>query len=141
MEWAFADAIRRPRFLAQLLGAFAALGLMLAVIGIYGVLSYLVTERRQNSGIRMALGAQRSRVIGLVMKDGFLLTAMGLMIGIVGAFSLNWVMETLLFGVHATDPMTLLSVVTAVAIASAFACWVPAWRASRLDPNVVLRDE
>ena len=141
MESAFADAIRRPRFLAQLLGAFAVLALILAVIGIYGVLSYLVTERRRELGIRMALGAQRSRVIGLVMKDGLFLTAVGLLFGILGAFSLSRAIAALLFGIRATDPVTLLSVVTAVTFASACACWVPAWRASRLDPNVMLRDE
>jgi putative ABC transport system permease protein len=141
MESAFIDAIRRPKFLAQLLGAFAGLALILAVIGIYGVLSYFVIERRRELGIRMALGAHRSRVISLVMKDGLYLTSIGLVLGIVGAFSVSRVIEALLFGVRATDPLTLLSVVAVVMFASAFGCSVPSWRASRLDPNIVLRAE
>jgi predicted permease len=141
MDEVFAESIRRPRLLAQLLSAFAALGLLLAAVGTYGVLSYMVAERRREIGIRMALGADRSTVLAQVMKQGLLLTAIGIVAGLAGAFSLNKVIESLLFGVRPTDPMTSAGVVVTILIVAAIACGLPAWRASRLDPQVALRDE
>ena len=141
MDGVFAESIRRPRLLAQLIGAFAGLALLLAAVGTYGVLSYMVAERRREIGIRLALGADHSRVLGQVMKQGLLLTAVGLVAGLAGAFGVNRLISSLLFGVQPTDATTMIAVVATIAGVAAIACWVPAWRASRLDPNVVLRED
>jgi putative ABC transport system permease protein len=138
MDAVFADSIRRPRLLAQLLGAFAGLALLLAAVGTYGVLSYMVTERRREIGVRMALGASRSSVIGLVMKQGLQATAIGVIVGTAGAFAANRMIASLLFGVQPTDTSTMAGVIATISTVAAVACWLPAW-ASRLDPNVVLR--
>ena len=141
MDGVFAESIRRPRLLAQLVGAFATLALVLAAIGTYGVLSYMVTERRREIGIRMALGANRSRVLAQVMKHGLLLTSIGVAVGLAGALGLNRLMASLLFGVRPTDAGTLSAVIVTVSLVAVVACWLPAWRASQLDPNVVLRED
>jgi predicted permease len=137
----FAESIERPRLLAQLLSAFAVLGLLLAAVGTYGVLSYMVAERRREIGIRMALGADRSTVLALVMKHGLVLTGIGIIAGLAGALTLNRLMESLLFGVRPTDAATVVTVIVTITVVAATACGLPAWRASRLDPNVALRDE
>src|SRR5438094_1843940 len=139
MESVFAESIRRPRLLAQLLGAFAGLALLLAAVGTYGVLSYMATERRREIGIRIALGAARSSVLALVMKQGLQLTIIGVVVGLAGALGLNRLIGSVLFGVQPTDPTTLAAVTMTITLVAAGACWLPAWRASRLDPNVVLR--
>jgi predicted permease len=141
MESVFDEAIERPRLLAQLLGIFAGLALLLAAIGIYGVLSYLVAERRREIGIRIALGADRRNVIVQVMKQGLILTAIGGLIGLAGGFGVNRLLASLLFGVQPTDAATLVVVVGTITLVAAVACAVPALRASRLDPNVVLRED
>jgi putative ABC transport system permease protein len=141
MEGVFNESIRRPRLLAQLIGAFAGLALLLAAIGTYGVLSYMVAERRREIGIRLALGADHSRVMGQIMKQGLVLTAVGLVVGLGGALGLNRLIASLLFGVQPTDAMTMVGVIATITLVAAVACWVPAWRASRLDPNVVLRED
>ena len=115
--------------------------MLLAAIGTYGVLSFMVTERRREIGIRMALGANRSRVLAQVMKHGLLLISIGVAAGLAGALGLNRLMASLLFGVQPTDTGTLAAVMLAVSLAAVVACWLPAWRASRLDPNVVLRED
>jgi ABC-type antimicrobial peptide transport system permease subunit len=137
----FAESIRRPRLLAQLLGAFAGLALLLAAIGTYGVLSYMVTERRREIGIRVALGATRSHVLTQIMKQGLQVTALGVTIGLAGALAVNRLIASLLFGVQPTDTATIAFVIAAITAVAVVASWLPAWRASRLDPNVVLRDE
>jgi putative ABC transport system permease protein len=141
MEGVFAESISRPRLLAQLLGAFAVLALLLAAVGTYGVLSYMVAERRREIGIRLALGADHWRVLGQVMRQGLMLTAVGVVAGLAGAFGLNRLLASLLFGVDPTDLTTLVAVVSTIGVVAAVACGLPAWRASRLDPNVVLREE
>jgi predicted permease len=141
MDSVYAEAIRRPRLLAQLLGGFAGLALILAAIGTYGVLSHMVAERRREIGIRMALGADQRSVLSQVLKQGLTLTGVGIVVGLAGAFAINRVIASLLFGVKPTDPATMTMVVMTIAAVAAFACWLPAWRASRVDPNVVLRDE
>jgi predicted permease len=141
MNGVFEESIRRPRLLAQLLGGFAGLALLLAAIGTYGVLSYMVAERRREIGIRMALGADRAAVLGGVLRQGLVLSSVGIAIGLAGAFALNQLIRSLLFGVQPTDPMTLVAVVATITIVAAVACWLPAWRASRMDPNIVLRQE
>jgi predicted permease len=141
MDSVFAESIRRPRLLAQLLGAFAGLALLLAAIGTYGVLSYLVTERRREIGIRLALGAARSHVLTQIVTQGLRVAALGAAIGLAGALGANRLMASLLFGVQPTDIVTIVAVVATIAAVAMVASWLPAWRASRLDPNVVLRDE
>jgi ABC-type antimicrobial peptide transport system permease subunit len=140
MNGVFDESIRRPRLLAQLLGGFAGLALLLAAIGTYGVLSYMVAERRREIGIRMALGANQSTVLAQVMKQGLLVTTAGIVTGLAGAFALNRLIASLLFGVQPTDPITMAGVTATILLVAAAACWLPAWRASRVEPNVVLRD-
>ena len=139
MESVFAESIRRPRLLAQLLGAFAGLALLLAVLGTYGVLSSMAIERRREIGIRIALGAARSSVLALVMKQGLQLTSIGVALGLAGALGLNQLIGSVLFGVQPTDPATLAAVIMTIVLVAAVGSWLPAWRAARLDPNVVLR--
>ena len=139
MDAVFAESIRRPRLLAQLLGAFAGLALLLAAVGTYGVLSYMATARRREIGVRMALGASRVSVIGLVMKQGLLATVIGVIVGVAGALAANRMIASLLFGVQPTDAATMAGVIATMSAVAAVACWLPGWRASRLDPNVVLR--
>jgi predicted permease len=141
MDAVFAESIRRPRLLAQLLGAFAALALLLAAIGTYGVLSYMVRERRREIGIRVVLGATRSDVLTQIMKQGIQVTAIGVAIGLGGALAVNQLIASLLFGVQPTDILTIAFVIATITAVAVIASWLPAWRASRLDPNVVLRED
>jgi predicted permease len=141
MNGVFDEAIRRPRLLAHLLGGFAGIALLLAAIGTYGVLSYMVAQRHREIGIRMALGADRGRVLAHVLKQGLSLTTIGIAAGLAGAFALNQVIASLLFGVRPTDPTTLALVVVTIVAVAVVACWLPAWRATRVDPLVALRTE
>jgi predicted permease len=133
-------AVARPRFMTVLLGLFAGLALLLAAVGTYGVLSYLVTERRQEIGIRMALGADRARILRLVLFRGLLLCGAGLVIGLAAALAMGRVLAALLFEVAPADTRTLAGVSVTIAAVACVACVIPAWRATRLDPLVVLRD-
>jgi ABC-type antimicrobial peptide transport system permease subunit len=141
MEDVFRDSVRRPRMLMQLLTGFAGLALLLAAIGTYGVLSYVVTQHRHEIGIRMALGAERARVLRSVMGEGLKLTCVGVLAGLAGALALTRVMETLLFGVRPSDPATLAGVAALITAVAAAASVVPALRATRVDPIVALKDE
>jgi predicted permease len=141
MDDVFTHSIRQPRLLAQLLGTFAGLALLLAVVGTYGVLSYMVVERRREIGIRMALGADRVEVLTLVMKQGLQSAAIGITIGVIGAFAVTRLIASLLFGVEPTDPLTTASVIGLITTVAALASILPAWRASRVDPTVVLKAE
>jgi predicted permease len=141
MNDVFSASLSRPRLLAQLLGGFAGLALFLASIGTYGLLSYLVSERRREIGIRMALGAERSLVLRNIMGQGLRLALIGLVAGMAGAFALTRLMSTLLFNVTPNDPATLVAVATVITMVAAVACFLPAQRATRVDPVVVLRDE
>jgi putative ABC transport system permease protein len=141
MDDVFADAIGRPRLLAQLLGIFAGLALLLAAIGAYGVLAYMVAERRREIGIRMALGADRSSVVGMVLRQGLSLAGVGIVAGLVVAFAMNRVLASLLFGVRPSDPLTIAAVMTIIGTVALVACYVPARSATRVDPMIVLRDE
>jgi ABC-type antimicrobial peptide transport system permease subunit len=140
MEDVVDAAVARPRFMTVLLGVFAGLALLLAAVGTYGVLSYLVTERRQEIGIRMALGADRARILRLVLVRGLVLSGVGLAIGLAAALGLSRVLSALLFNVAPTDPRTLIGVSAIIAAVACVACVIPAWRATRVDPLVVLRD-
>jgi ABC-type antimicrobial peptide transport system permease subunit len=141
MEDVIGDSIARPRFLTTLLGIFAGIALALAAVGTYGILAYLVTERRQEIGIRMALGADRGTILRLVLLRGLLLSGIGLAIGLAASLGLSRVLGTLLFNVPPNDPVTLALVAGVIAIVGAAACFVPAWRATRTDPLIALRAE
>ena len=140
MEDVFAESVVRPRFLAQLLTIFGALALVLAAIGTYGVLSYAVTERRQEIGIRMALGASRGAVLAMILRQGMRVTIMGIVVGVAGSFALSRYMATLLYEVEPTDPLTFVSVALFITIIAVVACLVPARRAATVDPMVALHD-
>jgi len=141
MDAVFDESIGRPRLLAQLLGAFAGLALLLAALGTYGVLSFMVAERQREIGIRVAIGATRRDIVALVAKQGLVIVSVGLAAGLAGALGLNRLLASLLFGVTPTDPGTFAVVTFTIAIGAALACGLPAWRAARLDPNVVLRGD
>ena len=141
MEDVFSQSVASPRFIAQLLGIFAALALVLAAIGTYGILSYSVTERRHEIGIRMALGADRGSVLAMIVAQGMKVTMIGLVAGVIGALLLTRLVETMLFDVRPTDPATFVAVALVVTLVAVVACVIPARRATRVDPMVVLRDE
>jgi predicted permease len=141
MDDVFAESVSRPRFLAQLLGLFAGLALVLAAIGTYGILSYSVSERRKEIGIHMALGATRRTVLGMVLAQGARVTVVGLALGVGAALLVTRVLQTQLFNVKPTDPGTIAAVVGFIALVAATACVLPASRATRVDPMVVLREE
>ena len=134
-------SLGRDRFLLTLMSVFAALALALTCIGIFSVLNYQVTQRTQEIGIRMALGAARGDVLAMVMRQGMLLAALGLTIGIGGAASASNVVKSFLFQVKPTDPATYVAVGALLAVVAAVACWLPARRATRVDPIVALRHE
>jgi predicted permease len=129
------------RFNLTLVGVFAATALLLAVAGIYGVMAYSVARRTHEIGVRMALGAGASAVLRLVLGQGILTTVIGLAIGIAGSFALTRAMQLLLFGVSATDPVTIAGVVLLLGSAALLACYIPARRATKVDPLVALRHE
>jgi predicted permease len=134
-----AHSIANQRFSMALLGVFAALALLLASVGIYGVLSYLVGERRQEIGVRMALGAKEVDVLRLVLSDGARMTLVGIGIGVVAAVILTRLMAGMLYGVAPTDPVTFAMVALFLSGVALLACYIPARRASRVDPVVALR--
>ena len=134
-------ATAKNRFRAMLLTAFALAALLLAAIGIYGVLSSAVTARTREIGIRIALGAERARVQQLVIGEGVGLVAAGIIIGLAGAFAGARVLRTFLFGLSPNDPVTYAAIVVVLGVTAAVASWVPARRASRVDPVIALRAE
>jgi predicted permease len=141
MDQVVSEAIGPQRFNMFLLGLFASIAVILAVVGIYGVLSYSVAQRTHEIGIRMALGARQKDVLGLVVRQGMLLSFIGVGIGLVGAFGLMRLMESLLFEVSATDPQTFAVIAALLSIVSLLACYIPARRAANVDPMVALRNE
>ena len=141
MEGVFADSVSRQRFLSLLLGIFAGVALLLAAIGTYGVLSYLVTERQREIGIRVALGASAAGIVRLVLRQGMAITVTGIAVGIVGALALARVTQSLLFGVSPTDPATYIAVGSMILLVALLACLIPAQRAMRVDPLVAIRNE
>jgi putative ABC transport system permease protein len=135
------DSLARPRFNAFLLSLFAGVALLLTAIGIYGVMAYSVAQRRHEIGIRMALGAQKSDVLRLIVGGGMRLTALGVIIGVAAAFALTRLLGNLLYGVPAFDSLTFGAVVLLLAVIAFLACWLPAQRATAVSPLVALRME
>ncbi len=134
-------ATSRQRFLTTLLAGFAGLALLLAAVGTYGVMTYTVSQRGRELGIRMAIGAQASSVKRMVMAEGLRVAAVGLVLGVAGAWALTGILDSLLFGIDARDPVSFLVGPSLLALVAVLACWVPARRATRVDPVVVLREE
>jgi len=141
MDQLISESIAQPRFRSFLLGAFALLALLLASIGTYGVISYSVTQRTHEIGIRMALGAKARDVMILVIKRGMAATLTGVAIGVLGSVALTRLIESLLFQVSTTDPSTFIGVAGLLIVVALLACWIPARRASRVDPMAALRCE
>jgi len=137
----FADSLKARRFNLTLVGVFAATALLLAMAGIYGVMAYSVAQRTREFGVRMALGAEVADVLRLVLRQGLAIVAVGVAVGILGSFALTRIMATLLFGVSATDPLTFAGVTIALALVALAASYIPARRATKVDPTVALRYE
>ena len=136
-----ATTLARPRLYAVLLGGFAAVGVIMAVVGIYGVLSYAVSQRTRELGIRMALGARRAAVFRMVLRHGLMLTAAGILLGLLGAAALSRTLETMLFGLTPLDPPTFAGVALLFTVFAALAAYMPARRATLVDPLIALRNE
>jgi len=141
MNQVLSTAVARPRFMTFLLVVFAAVAVLLATVGIYGVMSYTVLQNTREMGIRLALGAQESDIFKLVVGKGLILILFGVLIGAAGAFGLTRLMTSLLYGVTATDPLTFISVSLTLVVVALLACYIPARRATRVDPLVALRYE
>jgi predicted permease len=141
MDEVVADATAEPRFYLLLLAVFAAVALILAAVGIYGVMSYSVSRRTQEIGIRMALGAQTSHVIRMVVGQGALLATVGVVTGLIGALAVTRLMSGLLYGVRSNDPLTFIAVAVMLSAIALIASYIPARRAAKVDPMVALRNE
>jgi putative ABC transport system permease protein len=139
MEDALSDAVAPLRFTFVLLGIFASVAAILAAVGLYGVMAYLVDDRTREIGIRVALGADRSQVIRIVVGNGMTLTLIGLVAGFVVSLAAVRLLRTMLYGVSMYDPWTFAAGAVVLALAAFLACYLPARRATRLDPMVALR--
>jgi len=136
-----AESVAQRRFTSILVSAFAAGGLLLATIGLFGLMSYSVEQRRNEIGIRVAVGAEPIDIIGMILRTGVTLALAGIVIGLVGTLAISRVLKSQLFGVSATDPLTFLGVALGLVAVAIAACYIPAWRAANVDPLVALRNE
>ena len=141
MDEIIAESLAARRFSAVLLGIFGALAVVMSCVGIYGVVSYLAGQRNHEIGVRMALGAERRHVLQMVLGEGAKMTLLGVAIGLVAAFGLTRLMANMLVGVSAHDPLTLAAVASLLVLVALAACYVPARRATKVDPMVALRHE
>jgi putative ABC transport system permease protein len=141
MSGVISEAVSTPASTMSLFVTFAGLALVLATIGVYGVLSFLVSKRRREIGIRMVLGAQRRDVLWLVLREGARFSAIGIILGLGGAFAVTRWLSSELYGVSAADPLTYAGVAGVMAVITLLACYVPARRATGVDPLIALRYE
>jgi ABC-type antimicrobial peptide transport system permease subunit len=141
MEELFAKAVARPRITAVSLGAFALLALILAAMGTYSVMAYATEQRSQEIGIRIALGASRAAVVRMVVGQGLMLIGVALVLGTAGALAVSRVLQNLVYDVTTTDPLTFAAMAALLAGTGAVACWLPAQRASGIDPAAAIRSE
>jgi putative ABC transport system permease protein len=141
MDDLISDTVAQPRLQTGLLAGFAGVALLLAAIGLYGVLAYSVAQREREIGVRLTLGAQRHQVLALVIGRGMRLVLAGLVVGLIVSVALTRVMRSLLYGVTPTDPLTVVLAAAVLLGATLLACWLPARRAARTDPVVALRAE
>jgi ABC-type antimicrobial peptide transport system permease subunit len=141
MEQIVSGSLERRRFVLMLLGTFAALALLLSVVGIYGVIAYAVGQRTREFGIRVALGAQRHELLLLVMRQSVWTLAVGLTVGVGGAIAVTRLMGSLLFGIGPADPLTLSLMATVLMMVALIATYIPARRAAEVDPMAALRDQ
>jgi len=141
LEQYVGDSISQQRFLMSLLAVFAGLAVFLGAIGIYGVISYGVAQRTRELGIRSALGAARTDLLQLVIREGMTMAGLGLVVGLVAAFGLTRFLQSMLYGVSPTEPATLAVVTALLALVALLACFVPARRAAGVDPVIALRQE
>jgi predicted permease len=141
LDDAVGDAVSRPRLLTVLLSLFGVMGLVLGALGIYGVLAYLVNQRTREIGVRLALGAPSGDVLRMVVGRGLALATIGVAVGLASALLLTQLMRGVLYGVSPSDPLTFAGVALALMCVAGFASWLPALRATRVDPLVALRAE
>ena len=141
MEERLTQSVAQSRFLMRLLSVFSALAMVLAAVGIYGVMAYFVTQRNKEIGIRMALGAQKTDVLKLVAAEGMVLAGIGVALGLAASFALTRIIANLLFGVGPTDPLTLIGVSFLLTSVAFLACCIPTRRAAQVNPVITLRAE